>query len=126
MSASSAQDVEVLRPFGLVVIEGLAVRTRPCNRSSARAISDADWSDPRPMLECKCRWYGCDLVVVDRRLPGSTTCSARGRLRDRLPLHVRVWTCGCGARHDRDAARGTPAAGPVVTARGDGVRPTRR
>jgi putative transposase len=113
----------------LVVIEDLAVRNMLRNRSLARAISDASWSDLRSMLEYKCDWYGRDLVVVDRWLPSSKTCSACGLLLDALPLRVREWTCpGCGASHDRDvnAARNILAAGQAVTACGAGVRPTRR
>jgi putative transposase len=66
--------------------------------------------------------------VVDRWFPSSKTCSHCGHLLETLPLHVRDWTCDCGARHDRDvnAARNILAAGLAVTACGDGVRPTRR
>jgi putative transposase len=118
----------LVRENQLVVIEDLAVRTMVKNRSLARAISDASWSQLRSMLEYKCRWYGRDLVVVDRWLPSSKTCSHCGHLLDTLPLRVREWTCpGCGASHDRDvnAARTTLAAGRAVTACGAGVRPTR-
>jgi putative transposase len=118
----------LVRENQLVVIEDLAVRTMVKNRSLARAISDAAWSDLRSMLEYKCDWYGRDLVVVDRWLPSSKTCSHCGHLLDALPLRVRGWTCpGCGASHDRDvnAARNILAAGQAVTACGAGVRPTR-
>ncbi|MBB5802891.1 transposase [Saccharothrix ecbatanensis] len=78
--------------------------------------------------EKRSHWYGRDLVVVDRWLPSSKTCSACGHLMDTLPLRVREWTCpGCGASHDRDvnAARNILAAGRAATACGAGVRPTR-
>jgi putative transposase len=119
----------LVRENQLVVIEDLAVRTMVRNRSLARAISDAGWSDLRSMLEYKCDWHGRDLVVVDRWLPSSKTCSGCGFLLDLLPLRVREWTCpGCGARHDRDvnAAYTILATGRAVTACGAGVRPTRR
>jgi putative transposase len=119
----------LVRENQLVVIEELAVRNMLRNRSLARAISDASWSELRSMLEYKCGWYGRDLVVVDRWLPSSKTCSACGYLLDALPLRVREWTCpGCGASHDRDvnAARNILAAGQAVTACGAGVRLTRR
>ena len=108
-----------------VVIEDLQVRNMPGSHSLARAISDASWRELRGMLEYKCRWYGRDLVVVDRWFPSSKVCSVCGALRDRLPLHVREWTCLCGAVHDRDvnAARNIRAAGLAVLACGDGVRP---
>jgi putative transposase len=119
----------LVRENQLVVIEELAVRNMLRNRSLARAISDAGWSDLRSMLEYKCDWYGRDLIVVDRWLPSSKTCSHCGHLLDALPLRVREWTCpGCGVSHDRDvnAARNILAAGRAVTACGAGVRPTRR
>jgi putative transposase len=119
----------LVRENQLVVIEDLAVRNMLRNRSLARAISDASWSDLRSMLEYKCGWYGRDLVVVDRWLPSSKTCSACGYLLDTLPLRVREWMCpGCEVSHDRDvnAARNILAAGQAVTACGAGVRPTRR
>nr|WP_312869373.1 RNA-guided endonuclease TnpB family protein [Saccharothrix ecbatanensis] len=119
----------LVRENQLVVIEDLAVRNMLRNRSLARAISDASWSELRSMLEYKCDWYGRDLVVVDRWFPSSKTCSDCGYLLDLLPLRVREWTCpGCGVSHDRDvnAARNILAAGQAVTACGAAVRPTRR
>ena len=73
------------------------------------------------------RWYGRDLVVVDRWFPSSKVCSVCGAVRDGLALNVREWTCRCGATHDRDvnAARTIRAAGLAVLACGDGVRPAR-
>jgi putative transposase len=117
----------LVRENQAVVIEDLQVRNLLGNHKLARAISDAGWRELRCMLEYKCRWYGRDLVVVDRWLPSSKVCSACGALRDGMPLNVREWTCRCGARHDRDvnAARTIRAAGLAVLACGDGVRPVR-
>ncbi|AVH58601.1 MULTISPECIES: zinc ribbon domain-containing protein [Streptomyces] len=80
-------------------------------------------------MEYKCAWYGRELVVVDRFLPTSKTCSACGLLRDALPLGIRMWTCeGCGTQHDRDhnAAQNSVAAGQAVSACGGRVSPQRR
>ena len=117
----------LVRENQAVVIEDLQVRNMLGNHSLARAISDAAWRELRGMLEYKCQWYGRDLVVVDRWFPSSKACSVCGVVRDGLPLHVREWTCRCGARHDRDvnAARTIRAAGLAVLACGDGVRPAR-
>ncbi|MFE2068275.1 RNA-guided endonuclease InsQ/TnpB family protein [Streptomyces sp. NPDC059467] len=119
----------IVQEYQLVAIEDLAVRNLMGNRSLARAISDASWSELRAMLEYKCAWYGRELVVVDRFLPSSKTCSACGLVRDPLPLGVRAWTCeGCGAQHDRDcnAAQNIVAAGLAVSACGGRVSPQRR
>jgi putative transposase len=115
----------IVRENQTVVIENLAVANMLKNHRLARAISDAAWSELRAMLSYKCRWYGRDLVVLDRWFPSSKTCSVCGALRDELPLDTREWRCRCGAVHDRDvnAARTILAAGLAVTACGDDVTP---
>jgi putative transposase len=117
----------LVRENQTVVIEDLAVRNMLGNHRLARAISDAAWSQLRAMLTYKCRWYGRELVVLDRWFPSSKTCSVCGAVCDELPLNLREWRCRCGAAHDRDvnAARNILAAGLAVTACGDGVRPAR-
>ncbi|WP_328624460.1 transposase [Streptomyces sp. NBC_00353] len=117
----------LVRENQTIVIEDLTVRNMVKNRSLARAISDAAWTDMRSMLEYKCAWYGRNLVAIDRWFPSTKLCSACGTVQDKLPLNVREWTCGCGAAHDRDvnAACNILAAGLAVTACGAGVRPQR-
>ena len=107
--------------------EDLTVRNLLKNGTLARAISDAAWTELRSPLEYKCAWYGRNLVVVDRWFPSSRLCGNCGTVREKLPLHVRTWTCGCGAVHDRDvnAARNILAAGLAASACGAGVRPQR-
>lgn len=119
----------LVRDNQTVVIEDLNVRGMVRNGKLARAISDASWSQFRELLEYKADWYGRTVITVDRWFPSSKTCSACGKLADRMPLNVRQWTCdGCGVWHDRDvnAARNILAAGLAVAACGDGVRPARR
>ncbi|WP_019631225.1 RNA-guided endonuclease InsQ/TnpB family protein [Actinomadura atramentaria] len=117
----------LVRENQTVVIEDLAVRNMVKNHSLARAISDASWTELRSMLEYKCAWYGRELVVIDRFFPSSKLCGACGTVAAKMPLHVREWTCDCGAVHDRDvnAARNILAAGLAASACGDGVRPQR-
>lgn len=111
----------------VIVIEDLTVRNMVKNHSLARAIHDASWSELRRQLEYKAEWYGRQVIVIDRWYPSSKTCSACGRIAEKLPLNVREWTCPCGAVHDRDvnAAINIRAAGLAVLASGDGVRPAR-
>jgi len=118
----------LVRENQTLVIEDLTVRNMVKNRSLARAISDAAWSQFRSMLEYKAAWYGREVIVVDRFFPSSKLCSTCGTLQDRMPLHVRTWTCDCGTTHDRDvnAAKNLLAVGLTVTACGAGVRPQRR
>ncbi|WP_354645365.1 RNA-guided endonuclease InsQ/TnpB family protein [Kitasatospora camelliae] len=117
----------LVRENQTVVIEDLSVGNMIKNRKLSRAIADASWSELRSMLEYKTRWYGRELVVVDRWFPSSKLCGACGAIAARMPLTVRAWQCDCGAVHDRDvnAARNILAAGLAVAACGDGVRPQR-
>ncbi|WP_069765090.1 RNA-guided endonuclease TnpB family protein [Streptomyces sp. LUP47B] len=117
----------LVRENQTVVIEDLTVRNLLKNGKLARAISDAAWTELRSMLEYKCAWYGRELVVIDRWFPSSKLCGTCGTIAAKLPLNVRVWTCDCGAVHDRDvnAARNILAAGLAASACGDGVRPQR-
>ncbi len=118
----------LVRENQTIVIEDLTVRSLLGNRTLARAISDASWTELRSQLEYKCDWYGRELITIDRFFPSSKTCSACGLIHDELPLSVRRWTCeGCGTQHDRDhnAAKTILAAGLAVSACGAGVRPQR-
>ncbi|MET7519285.1 RNA-guided endonuclease TnpB family protein [Streptomyces sp. NPDC005480] len=118
----------LVRENQTLVIEDLTVRNMVKNHSLARAISDAAWRELRSMLEYKCAWYGRDLVVVDRFFPSSKLCSTCGTLQEKVPLHVRTWTCdSCDTTHDRDvnAAINLKAAGLAVSVCGAGVRPQR-
>jgi putative transposase len=117
----------LVRENQTLVIEDLAVSNLVGNNRLARAISDAGWRQFRQQLEYKARWYGRDVIVVDRWFPSSKLCSACGALATAMPLQVRTWTCGCGAIHDRDvnAARNILAAGLAVTVCGADVRPQR-
>lgn len=117
----------LVRENQTLVIEDLTVRNMVKNRKLARAISDAAWSEFRSMLEYKARWYGREVIAVDRWFPSSKLCSTCGTLQDKMPLNVRTWTCDCGTVHDRDvnAAKNLLAAGRAVTVCGAGVRPQR-
>ena len=118
----------LVRENQVIAIEDLNVRNMVKNRSLARAISDASWSELRSMLEYKADWYGREVIAIDRWYPSSKTCSDCGHLLRSLPLNVREWVCAeCGTIHDRDvnAARTILAEGLSVSACGDGVRPPR-
>lgn len=117
----------LIRENQAIFIEDLSVRNMLKNHSLARAIADASWSEFRRQLEYKAAWYGRTVVAIDRFYPSSKTCSACGVIVESLPLKVRLWTCRCGAVHDRDinAAKNILAVGQTVSALGDGVRPPR-
>ncbi len=121
------------RDFSTVVIEDLNVKGMLRNRSLARSIADAGWSEFRRQLTYKLEMTGGQLIVADRWFPSSKSCSECGSIMSALPLAVREWTCpDCGAVHDRDVNAAINlknlAAGPAVTACGPessglGLRP---
>lgn len=117
----------LVRENQTVVLEDLSVRAMSAaggRRKTGlnRSIADASWAEFRSMLEYKARWYGRELVVLDRWFPSTRLCSACGTVTGCKPLHVREWTCACGAAHDRDvnAAKNVLAAGLAVSVCGDG------
>lgn len=113
----------------VIAVETLAVSNMQKNRKLAKSISDAGWAEFVRQLEYKARWYGRELVKIDRSYPSSKRCSDCGYTAEKMPLSVRQWTCPeCGANHDRDvnAARNILAAGLAVSARGEAVSPVSR
>jgi putative transposase len=115
----------LVRENQVIAVEDLNIKGMVKNRSLARVISDAGWRMLLTMLDYKCKWYGRDLVKVDRFFPSSKTCHACGVVVESLPLSVREWACpSCGVVHDRDvnAAKNVLAAGHAVSkACGPGV-----
>lgn len=83
-------------------IEDLAVRNMVRNRCLAKAIADVSWGEFRRQLEYKAERAGKNVLVIGRFEPSSKTCSECSKVNDALTLKERVWTCVCGATHDRD------------------------
>jgi len=90
------------RTNSTIVIEDLAVAGMVRNRHLARHIADAGWAELRRQLEYKATWYGARLVIADRWFPSTRTCAGCGQVNHELTLAESVWTCPCGAIHDRD------------------------
>jgi putative transposase len=118
---------------GTIVVEQLNVAGMVRNRRLARALSDAGLAELRRQLAYKTSWYGSQLIVADRFYPSSRMCSACGRVKAKLTLAERTFTCeACGLRIDRDlnAARNLvklASMSPRVAGRHKTpVEPTRR
>jgi putative transposase len=58
--------------------------------------------EPHLQLTYKARWANKHLVVVGRFFPSTRLCPVCGAVNGDLILADRVWTCACGATHDRD------------------------
>lgn len=116
----------LIRENQTIVVETLAVKNLQKNGKLAKSIWDASWSEFIRQMEYKARWYGRNLVGIDKWYPSSKRCSCCGFVVSKLPLPVRFWTCPeCGINHDRDvnAARNILAAGLAVSALGESVSP---
>ena len=86
-----------------ICMEDLNVKGMMGNHNLAQAIGDASFGMFMTFLEYKCRWYGVNLVKIDRFAPSSKTCRKCGCVYKGLKLSERSWTCPeCGAHHDRD------------------------
>ena len=84
---------KLIRENQTIVVEDLAVRNMVKNRSLARSISNAGWSELVRQLEYKSDWYGRELIKIDRFFPSSKRCGNCGFVIDKLPLSVREWEC---------------------------------
>ena len=86
-----------------ICMEDLNVKGMMSNHHLTQAVGDASFGMFLTMLEYKCKWYGINLVKIDRFAPSSKTCSKCGHVYKGLKLSERSWTCPeCGTLHDRD------------------------
>lgn len=110
----------IAKRYGVVGIEDLNVKGMMKLHSLARAISDVGFYEIRRQLTYKAQ----RVVVIDRWLPTSKTCSNCGCKKETLSLSERVFRCtDCGFEIDRDlnAARNIHTAScAVINACGDG------
>ena len=96
----------LVREFGVIGVETLAVKNLLANRRLSRRIADVGWRMVVAQLAYKTSWSkGSLLVAPDRFYPSSKTCSACGAVKAKLRLAERVFTCddqACGHVQDRD------------------------
>jgi putative transposase len=83
-------------------IEDLSIKNMQKNHCLAKSIADVSWGMFFDFLKYKCDWSGKNLLDIGRFDPSSKTCSSCGAINKELKLSDRVWTCSCGAVHDRD------------------------
>lgn len=84
-------------------LEDLAVKNMVKNRKLAKAIHDVGWYQFVTLLTYKAKWYGKNILKVNRFFTSSKICSHCHHQLDSLPLSIRNWTCpNCQTEHDRD------------------------
>lgn len=107
----------LVETYDVIAVEDLNIAGMMKNHKLAGAIADASWSKLIRQLEYKCKFYGKELVKINRFFPSSKTCNACGLIKDDLKLSDRTFNCECGYSNDRDlnAALNIKAVG-VTTA----------
>ena len=89
--------------FSTIILEDLNVAGMTKNHRLAGSLLDASFYEVRRQLEYKTAMRGGRVVLADRFMPSSKTCSSCGHRLGKLPLSKREWMCpGCGTLHDRD------------------------
>lgn len=92
---------DLVREYDLIAIEDLSVKGL-ARTKLAKSVLDAGWSTLRTYLTYKADRADKYLMVIGRFYPSSRLCPACGLINSALTLADRVWTCDCGAIHDRD------------------------
>ncbi len=67
-----------------------------------RKISDLGFFDFLAILKYVAEKTGKEFEQIDKWLPTSKTCSACGKVKEKLALRERIFRCGCGHVMDRD------------------------
>lgn len=86
-----------------VKIEDLNVQGMMKNHKLSGAIADGGFYEFRRQLEYKTKWYGSNLVIIDKFFPSSKMCSCCGKVKEKLKLSERIYNCEhCELSIDRD------------------------
>lgn len=113
--------LQLVRDNQTICCETLSVKKMlaESNHNLARYIQDAAWYQFLTLLDYKGKWYGCNIVKIDKYFPSSKRCFKCGFINETLTLDQREWDCPkCGSTLDRDVnaacnilAVGTSAVG---------------
>ena len=87
----------------VICMEDLNVKGMLRNHCLAESIQEMNFGEFRRILEYKAKWYGRNLVFVNRFYPSSKTCNHCGYINKKLKLSDRQWVCpDCGEIIERD------------------------
>lgn len=93
----------IIKNHDIICIEDLNTKGLLRNHKIAKYIADVSWASFVNKLEYKAKWYGKELIKIDRLYPSSQICSVCGYRDGKKTLDIREWTCPlCHTHHDRD------------------------
>jgi len=92
----------LIRENQAVVVETLSITGMIRARRMGKSVTDAGWGQFLRWLAESAAEHGRGLVQADRVFASTRICAVCGVNGGAKALHVRVWTCACGARLDRD------------------------
>ncbi|ADE13552.1 transposase, IS605 OrfB family [Nitrosococcus halophilus Nc 4] len=119
------QSSKLINENQVICLEDLNIKGMLRNRRLSKAVADCGLYELRRQIECKAKWYGREVLIVDRWAPTSKRCSECGTIQESMPLKVREWECpDCGTEHDRDinAAKNVLRWGTAGSAETDKAR----
>jgi transposase, IS605 OrfB family, central region len=111
--------IDIIKNHDTICIEDLNTKGMLRNHKLAKSISDVSWSNFVEKLQYKAKWYGREVIKIDRWFASSQICSECGHKDGKKPLDIRHWTCtSCKAYNDRDinASRNILAEGLRIKA----------
>ena len=93
----------IIKNHDVICIEDLNTKGLLRNHKLAKSIADVSWASFGNKLEYKAKWYGKEIIKIDRLYPSSQICSVCGHRDGKKALNIREWTCPiCNTYHDRD------------------------
>ena len=94
---------QLLNENQVIVMEDLSVKNMMKNHKLSKSIQELSLYRFKEMLIYKSKWYGREIIEIDRFYPSSKLCSCCGEKNNNLELKDREWTCKeCGTTNDRD------------------------
>ena len=94
---------QLLNENQVIVMENLSIQGMIKNHCLARSIQELSLFRFKQILKYKAKWYGRDIIEINRFYPSSKLCSNCGFKKEDLTLKDREWTCpSCKTKLDRD------------------------
>ena len=94
---------DLCKNHAIICLEDLDILNMSKNHKLASALLDGGYGEMTRQVGYKTKWYGSQVVYVDRFFPSSKMCSCCGNVKKELKLKERTYHCDvCGHEQDRD------------------------